>query len=72
MKRPQFSLRTVLWLVLLAALAAGWWADRRRLAESLADERARREVAEAELRQERGKGIWVDFVPVLGLDLDSP
>jgi len=31
MKRPQISLRTMLWIVALVAILAGWAADRHRL-----------------------------------------
>lgn len=31
MKLPQFNLRDLFWLVLVCALAVGWWADRSRL-----------------------------------------
>ena len=33
MKRPQISLRTMLWLMALLAVALGWFVDRRRLEE---------------------------------------
>ena len=35
MNRPQFRLRSLFTLVLLAAILLGWWTDRRQLAESL-------------------------------------
>jgi hypothetical protein len=28
MKLPQFTLRDLFWLVLVSAMAVGWWADR--------------------------------------------
>jgi cell division protein FtsB len=40
--RPRISMRTVLWLVAIAAILAAWWADRRRL--ELRHEQAAREL----------------------------
>ena len=31
MKLPQFSLRDLFWLVLVCALAVGWWVERLRV-----------------------------------------
>ncbi|MDP6444138.1 MAG: hypothetical protein QGG36_24165 [Pirellulaceae bacterium] len=30
MKRPQFQLRELLFIMVIAALSVGWWVDRRR------------------------------------------
>jgi hypothetical protein len=30
MRRPRLTTRDLIWLVLVCALAAGWWAERRR------------------------------------------
>jgi hypothetical protein len=32
MRRPQISLRTVLWITALLAISLGWWADHSRMA----------------------------------------
>jgi hypothetical protein len=34
MKLPKLSLRDLFWLVLVCALALGWWLDRERLIDS--------------------------------------
>jgi hypothetical protein len=35
MKRPQFSLRDLIWLVLLCSVAGGWYVDRTRRSKEL-------------------------------------
>ena len=37
MKKPQFSLKTLVFVVTLAAVLLGWWVDHKRLSERLAD-----------------------------------
>ena len=32
--RPRFTIRDLLWLAALAALAVGWWMDHQRLTET--------------------------------------
>jgi hypothetical protein len=49
MKLPQLHLRDLFWLVLVCALAAGWWADRMPLAAQLRELQQRADRAEFEI-----------------------
>lgn len=50
MNRPQFSLRAILWVMLVVALLSGWWVDRTRLSTGLDAERQRRAALEKDLQ----------------------
>jgi hypothetical protein len=50
MKRPQFSLRDLIWLVLLCSMAAGWFADHK-------VQKKRADDIEAKLFDERSQRI---------------
>jgi len=48
--RPRFSIRDLLWLTLVVALAVGWWLDHRRLVTDSFD--ALIELVKATIRTE--------------------
>jgi hypothetical protein len=45
MKLPQFVLRDLFWLVLVIALALGWWLDRRQIVADFSDKLAKEGAA---------------------------
>jgi hypothetical protein len=53
MKLPQLSLRELFWIVLVCALAVGWWVERRGLIERAKAADQRYEVARESVQQTR-------------------
>ena len=61
MPRLRCSIRDVLWLTLVVALALGWWLDKERMAELFAEQERKAQIAtDAELR--RGLLLYRDSV----------
>ena len=58
MKLPQLALRELFWLILVCALALGWWLDQHRL--WLMIEHQAREAAKQRMDQYR---VDIDSVP---------
>ena len=61
MKLPQLSLRELFWLVLVCALALGWWLDRGKLNAQLQEyqtEEAIRQIHEAIRKNEVRAVEW--------------
>lgn len=50
MRRPQFRLRTMLWMTLVVALLAAWLSDRSRLSTKLDAELRHRALLETDLQ----------------------
>ena len=73
MKKPQFSLKTLLFMLTLAAVLLGWWADHQRLTDNIEatnqlalDEAIKimaMDVPNAQSRLKRGpcKDLWGRF-----------
>ena len=62
MKLPQLSLRDLFWLVLVCALAVGWWAERARsrLVELELDTPRRIFLDTARFRDDELRGVTVE------------
>jgi hypothetical protein len=57
MKLPQLHLRDLFWLVLVCAVASGWWADKRTAQQTIT--RLRDEAVQAEWEIARLKALPV-------------
>lgn len=73
MKLPQLSLRDLFWLVLVSALAVGWWVRDSRISKQLNAAEAELEATRAELAAaQSANGNLREYVSRLTIELMKP